>query len=139
MSHIDSVGKIKFGSKISMKTFFENFFYVHWMNAHIFCVIQRLWKTSKFVFQSVISTWKESPRYENSSKDIWKMKNWSQKLQWFYVIKISLIIYCNVNTFRIIHNTSKTFVFVPKSVNDTSRSVHELHGSLKTHDIVKFS
>ena len=62
LPHIDSVGKIKFESEISMKTFFfEKHFYVHWMNAHIFCIIQRLWKTSKNVFQLVISTWRESP------------------------------------------------------------------------------
>ena len=54
--------------KFRWKLFFKKHFYVHWMNAHMFCIIQRLWKTSKIVFQSVISTWKESTWYENSSK-----------------------------------------------------------------------
>ena len=44
------------GQKFRWKLFFEKRFYVHWMNAHMFCIIQRLWKTSKNVFQLVIST-----------------------------------------------------------------------------------
>ena len=64
---------LRFKDQIWVRNFDENFFskkkfYVHWMNGHIFCIIQRLWKTSKIIFQSIISTWKESPWYENSSK-----------------------------------------------------------------------
>ena len=64
---------LRFKDQIWVRNFDENFFfekkfYVHWMNAHMFCIIQRLWKTSKIVFQSVISTWKESTWSENSSK-----------------------------------------------------------------------
>ena len=45
--------------QISVRNFDENFFfekhfYVHWMNAHMFCIIQRLWKTSKNVFPLVV-------------------------------------------------------------------------------------
>ena len=59
----------------------------------------------------------------------------------FFFIKIFLIVYCNVNTFRIIHNTSKTFIVVSKAVNDTSRSAHIIkigwhsHRILYTHSI----
>ena len=72
-SHIDSVRNVKFGSEISMKTFFSTkIFYVHYM----FCIIQRLWKTSKVLFQSVIRTSKESRWSENSSKISEKCQIW---------------------------------------------------------------
>ena len=52
---------LRFKDQIWVRNFDENFFFeknccVHWMNAHMFCIIQRLWKTSKVVFQSIIST-----------------------------------------------------------------------------------
>ena len=92
----------------------------------MFCIIHRLWKTSKVVFQSVISTWKESLWYENSSKisekfQIW-VRNFDEKS--FFFIKMFLILYCNVNTFRIIHKKWETFIVVSKAVNETSRSAH---------------
>ena len=105
----------------------------------MFFIIQRLWKTSKVVFQSVISIWKESRWSENSSKISEKCQIWVRNFDENFVSsKFFLILYCNVNTFRIIHKTWKAFIVVSQAVNDTSGSAHELQGSLKTHEIVKF-
>ena len=105
----------------------------------MFFIIQRPWKTSKVVFQSVISIWKESRWSENSSKISEKCQIWVRNFDENFVSsKFFLILYCNVNTFRIIHKTWKAFIVVSQAVNDTSGSAHELQGSLKTHEIVKF-
>ena len=105
----------------------------------MFFIIQSLWKTSKVVFQSVISIWKESRWSENSSKISEKCQIWVRNFDENFVSsKFFLILYCNVNTFRIIHKTWKAFIVVSQAVNDTSGSAHELQGSLKTHEIVKF-
>ena len=105
----------------------------------MFCIIQRLWKTSKTVFQSVINTWKESRCSENSSKISQKCQIWVRNFdENFFFIKIFLILYWNVNTFRIIYKTWKAFVVLSQAVNDTSGSAHELQGSLKIHELVTF-
>ena len=123
LSHFDSVSKIKFGSEISMKTFFRTKkVYVHGMNAHMFFIIQRLWKTSKIVFQSVISTWKESTWYENSSKIFEKFQIGVRNFDEFFFIKIFLIIHSIVKTFRIL----------PKNVeSELNRKKWKGHGAGK--------
>ena len=44
----------------------------------------------------------------------------------FFFIKIFLILYLNVNTFRIIYNTWKALIAVSKTVNDPSQGQHIL-------------
>ena len=63
-------------------------------------------------------------------KDLWKMLNWSQKFRWkFFFIKIFLILYCNVNTFRIIHNKWKyIFRSFPQSLDDAKHvRIHSMN------------
>ena len=105
----------------------------------MFFIIQRPWKTSKIVFQSVISIWNESRWSETSSNISEKCQIWVKNFdENFFSSNFFLILYCNVNTFRIIHKTGKAFIVVSQAVNDTPGSAHELQGSLKTHEIVKF-
>ena len=96
------------GQKFRWKLFFRKKFYVHWMNAHMFCIIQRLWKTSKIVFQSVISTWKKSTWSENSSKISEKFQIGVRNFHEIFFVKIFLIIHSNVKSFRILPKNVKS-------------------------------
>ena len=85
----------------------------------MFCIIQRLWKTSKTVFQSVINTWKESWCSKILQRSLKNAKfGFEISMKTFFFIKIFLILYWNVNTFRIIYKTWKAFVVLSQAVND---------------------
>ena len=112
LPHIDSVGKIKFESEISMKTFFLKKILCSLNEcAHVLHHPETVENFQKCISISDKHIKRVSMRWE-FFKDLWKMLNWSQKFRWkfFFFIKIFLILYCNVNTFRIIREKKRLFV-----------------------------